>query len=113
MKWKSHNTFANALRSAIDGRLLDRPETVHVRYLKGGDMKRVFGKTCAMMIVALSFGLAGAAQAAESKKGKHDQVPDACKAYAYGVEQAQLGIGCDFRGDGLVGEGGGESGQGA
>jgi predicted ester cyclase len=37
-------------------------------------MKRVFGKTCAMMIVALSFGLAGAAQAAESKKGKHDQV---------------------------------------
>jgi len=37
-------------------------------------MKRVFGKTFAMMIVALSFGLAGATQAAESKKGKHDQV---------------------------------------
>ena len=38
---------------------------------------------------------------------------DACQANADGIEQAQLGIGCDFRGDVLVVEGGGESGQGA
>lgn len=37
-------------------------------------MKRVSGKTCAMRLVVLSFGLAGLAQAAESKKGKHDPV---------------------------------------
>jgi SnoaL-like polyketide cyclase len=37
-------------------------------------MKKIWGKTCAMMIVALSFGLAGTAQAAESKKGKYDPV---------------------------------------
>ena len=37
-------------------------------------MKKIAGTTYVMMLVVLSFGLAGAEQAAESKKGKHDQV---------------------------------------
>jgi predicted HD phosphohydrolase len=41
---------------------------------KGGDMKRIYGTPCAMVIVALSLGLTGAAYAVESGKKEHDKV---------------------------------------
>jgi len=37
-------------------------------------MKKISGRTCAMMVVALSLGLTEEAQALASAKGKHDQV---------------------------------------
>lgn len=37
-------------------------------------MKRIYGTPCAMVIVALSWGLTGVAHAAESGKKEHDQV---------------------------------------